>query len=151
MGLRIPKSGLTLSMLNQKIELDADEHIHHAPANSSIDPISKQCQTSFIIQCIQSAHPKVFDSLEDEKTEVIQFPIIDRLDRCKTVHYGLGPLMENEGTIEGTYQVINQIFQEQFGLDDNNHYSNIIQLVYGDQKTCGLVGSIKPMVQGYIW
>ena len=48
--------------------------------------------------------------------------------------------MENEGTIEGTYQVINQIFQEQFGLDDNNHYSDIIQLVYGDQKTCGLVG-----------
>jgi hypothetical protein len=51
--------------------------------------------------------------------------------------------MENEGTIDGTYQVINQIFREQFGLANEDRYNNIIQLVYGDQKTCGLVGSIK--------
>jgi hypothetical protein len=76
-------------MLNRKIELDVDKHIYRAPVNVRRDPISKQCQISFIIQCIQSAHPKVFDSLEDEEAESIQFPVIDRLDRCKPSTMGL--------------------------------------------------------------
>lgn len=143
MGIRIPKGGLTSSMINRTFKLDTNLHIHHAPANSLVDPISQQCQISFIIQCIRSVHPKALGSLTPEKAKQIEFPIIDRLNRGKTTHYGLGPLMENEGTIEGTYQVINQIFKTQFGLDKNDHYKDIIQLVYGDQKTCGLVGSIK--------
>jgi hypothetical protein len=143
MGLRIPESGLTSSMLNRMFKLDPDRHIHHAAANSLVDPISTQCHISFIVQCIKSAHPKAFGSLEPDEVKQLEFPAIDRLDRDKTIHYGLGPLMENEGTIEGTYQVINQIFKTQFELHTDDHYKDIIQLVYGDQKTCGLVGSIK--------
>jgi hypothetical protein len=35
-----------------------------------------------------------------------EFPSVERLAPRRTPHFGLGPILENEGTIEGTYEVL---------------------------------------------
>jgi hypothetical protein len=41
------------------------------------------------------------------------FPSIERLQPRRTPHFGLGPILENEGTIQGTYEVIDKVFLHQ--------------------------------------
>ena len=36
-----------------------------------------------------------------------KFPTVERLSLQKTSHYSFSPFLENEGTISGTYNVIN--------------------------------------------
>ena len=40
------------------------------------------------------------------------FPSVERLEPRKTPNFNLGPLLENGETIEGTFQVIDKIFQD---------------------------------------
>ena len=35
---------------------------------------------------------------------------VDRLKPCKFSYYVLGPILKNEGTLEGTYSVLKNIF-----------------------------------------
>ncbi|KAN0070441.1 hypothetical protein V8E54_011310 [Elaphomyces granulatus] len=44
------------------------------------------------------------------------FPSVERLDPRKAPNFNLGPILENEGTIEGTFQVADRIFQGRLGL-----------------------------------
>ena len=42
----------------------------------------------------------------------LKFLLIEYLPLYKIFHYGLGPILENKGTISGTYSVINIVFTE---------------------------------------
>jgi hypothetical protein len=71
------------------------------------------------------------------------FPTVERLPTCKTAHYGLGPITENEGTINGTYAVIEDIFINQLGYNPDTDFDGPLRLVYGDQKTVSLIQVVK--------
>jgi hypothetical protein len=52
-------------------------------------------------------------------------------------------MLYNEGTIEGTYKVIENIFLEQLGDNSDTDFETRLQLVYGDQKTVSLINTVK--------
>lgn len=71
-------------------------------------------------------------------------PCQDRSNRDPTSHHSLGPILENEGTLDGTYKVIDDIFLQQLQLDPNADFTDgPLYLTYGDQKTISLVQAIK--------
>lgn len=52
-------------------------------------------------------------------------------------------MLVNEGTIDGTYTVIEKIFLEQFSHAPEKDFSRLLQLVFGDQKTISLIQAVK--------
>ena len=50
-------------------------------------------------------------------TDWLELPSIERLPPRKTPHYSLGPILENKGTISGTYSVIDIVFTKQLGYN----------------------------------
>ena len=65
-------------------------------------------------------------------TDWLELPSIERLPPCKTPYYGLSPILENEGTISGTYSVIDIVFTEQLGYNCAEDFSGWLYLVYSD-------------------
>jgi hypothetical protein len=76
-------------------------------------------------------------------------PLVDRLAPNKLPHFALGPILENEGTLEGTYGVLKNIFggddgdcgfkEGQLGYKDGAFNNGELVLINGDQKTVGLL------------
>ena len=76
-------------------------------------------------------------------------PTIDRLLPQKLRHFALGPILENEGTLEGTYGVLRNIFggddgecgfqEGQLGYKDGSFDNGELILINGGQKTVGLL------------
>lgn len=132
-------------MLDQRVLL-SEEHIFQAPINDQTNDIYIACQQYWIAKAIRYVHREAVKSVfrESGKQELYpQFPAEERLQHRRTPHVGLGPLMENEGTIQGTYRVIEKVFQEQLGLQEASDFEQRLLLVYGDQKTVGLVNSVQ--------
>ncbi|KAH7394801.1 hypothetical protein BKA66DRAFT_606463 [Pyrenochaeta sp. MPI-SDFR-AT-0127] len=61
----------------------------------------------------------------------------------KPPHYSLGPIFENEGTISGTYSVIDRVFTEQLGYNPADDFGGRLHLVHGDQKTVSLIRTVQ--------
>lgn len=132
-------------MLRPEIELNVGD-IYRATGNQ-FDDISSQCRRFWIAEAIRYTHKKAIDTIFASNTSAVnypQFPTVERLQPRRTPHFGLGPILENEGTIQGTYQVIDTIFLRQLGLDSADiNFKERLYLVYGDQKTVSLIGSVK--------
>ena len=146
-GQCIPDSGLLRSMFHPEIPLDPDD-VHLAPGNR-IDNVSQECQRFWIAEAISYVHREAVKYIFDTNRGGISslaypdFPSVERLAPRRTPHFGLGPILENEGTIEGTYEVIDNIFKQQLKLDDIVDFKDRLFLVYGDQKTVSLIQSVK--------
>jgi hypothetical protein len=139
-------------MFHPELPLDPDD-VHLAPGNR-IDDISQACQLFWIAEAISYIHREAVKSIFDPDQSGIstadlpsltypEFPSVERLAPRKTPHFGLGPILENEGTIEGTYEVIDKIFKQQLKLDEAVDFKSRLFLVYGDQKTVSLIQSVK--------
>ena len=78
-------------------------------------------------------------------------PDLDRLKPQKYSHYALGPIMENEGTLAGTYGVLKNIFggddgdcgfqEGQLGYKESSFDDSQIVFINGDEKTVSLLQS----------
>ena len=68
-------------------------------------------------------------------------PCLNVIKPSQTHHFSLGPIPYNEGTIQGTYGVLETIFMEQFKLDPMA-FNERLWLVYGDQKTASNIRSV---------
>jgi len=53
------------------------------------------------------------------------------------------PYPENEGTISGTYSVIDTVFTEQLGYDHAEDVDGQLHLVHGNQKTVTLICTVQ--------
>lgn len=144
-GHHIPYGGLSKNML--RLDVPLHQHDVYIAAGNQADEIAIQCQKFWIAEAIRYTHQQAVESMFAEghraSTKYPTFPSVERLSPRKTPNFGLGPILENEGTIEGTFQVIDKIFLQQLGLDAANHFNQRLQLVYGDQKTVSLIGSVK--------
>lgn len=143
----MPEGGLYKSMFHPHLALDVND-VCFSPGNLD-DEILHQTQRYWIAEAIRYTHrAAIHDIFTDELVEWPQFPHIERLSPQKTIHHSLGPILENEGTIDGTYQVIDKIFLEQFGYDPSGDFSDLLHLVYGDQKTVSLIQTVQKERQG---
>jgi hypothetical protein len=146
-GQHIPDSGLLSSMFHPETLLTVDD-VYLAPGNDAKD-INQECQRFWIAEAIRYIHRDAVESIfstSQSSTESVtypKFPSVERLAPRKTPHFGLTPILENEGTIQGTYEVINKIFIEQLGLDPATHFKNRLYPLYGDQKTVSLIQTVK--------
>ena len=68
-------------------------------------------------------------------------PRLDVLEARQTHQFSLGPILSNEGTIHGTYQVLETIFKDQLHCRTED-FGNRLWLVYGDQKTASNIRSV---------
>lgn len=136
-------------MFHPDVPLTVDD-VYDAPGNR-FDKTSIQCQRYWVAEAIRYTHTGAVDSIfstlssshRSQPVEYPQFPSVERLDRRKTPHFGLGPILENEGTLRGTISVIDKIFQSQLGLQAPVDFTGNIYLAYGDQKTVSLINSVK--------
>lgn len=133
-------------MFDPSIPLAGDDVIQ-ASGNQLLDKDIQARQLYWIAHGIRNAHPETVDHVfANHREKWPQFPEIERLLPRRTEHYGLGPILKNEGTIDGTYEVIDEIFQNQFDLDaseGSTEFSQKLQLVYGDQKTVSLIQTVQ--------
>jgi predicted subunit of tRNA(5-methylaminomethyl-2-thiouridylate) methyltransferase len=116
-------------------------HIYTAPGNQN-DAVQRQCQQHWIAEAIRYTHRKAVESLfaveicanssqMKPRVHLIdwpEFPTVNRLQTQKTVDYSLCPMLYNEGTIEGTYKVIENIFLEQLGDNSDTDFETRLQL-----------------------
>src|SRR5438552_4195240 len=72
-------------------------------------------------------------------TDWLELPSIEHLPPRKTPHYGLGPILENEGMISSTYSIIDKVFTEQLEYNHAEDFGEWLHLIYGDQKTISLI------------
>ncbi|KAN0070318.1 hypothetical protein V8E54_011899 [Elaphomyces granulatus] len=83
---------------------------------------------------------KEFWETEDPRTHITTLnypmPTIDLLDPQKTESYQVGPILENEGTIEGTAAAKDNIYQKQMGWEkEEEQIKGCLFLGTGDAKS----------------
>jgi len=142
-------------MLRPQVTLDPCD-IYLAAGNQD-DEILHSCQRYWIAEAIRYTHREAVEGLFMDRnltttgqmrkqvvlTDWPELPSIERLPSRKTPHYGLGPILENEGTISSIYNIIDTIFTEQLGYNRTEDFGERLQLVYGDQKTVSLVRTVQ--------
>jgi hypothetical protein len=146
----IPAGGLTRDMHDPSIPLQLGE-IVSSPAITGGDDIGRLTSIVLIADAIKRVHEdatgRVFGGGNREKYP--QFPIIDRLVPEKTVHYQLAGIAQDEGTIEGTYAVHDEIFLEQLQMRaadnpaEDDDFTKRLILIHGDQLTANRIRSTR--------
>jgi hypothetical protein len=148
----MPTRGLRQSMLRPMVALQPWD-IFQAAGNTE-DEILHACQRYWIAEAIRYTHcaavEKLFGDIDSNEaawhvqlTNWPEIPTVERLSPRKTPHHAFGPILENEGTISGTYGVIDAVFREQLGDDRERDIDGLLQLVYGDQKTVSLIHAVQ--------
>jgi hypothetical protein len=142
-------------MLHPEVVLDPCD-IYLAAGNQD-DEVLHSCQRYWIAEAIRYTHREAVEELFSNHNPIItgqmrkrvvlidwpELPSIERIPPRKTPHYGLGPILENEGTISGTYSVIDIIFTEQLKYNPAEDFGGRLHLVYGDQKTVSLIRAVQ--------
>lgn len=141
----LPQQELTQSMHWRHIRLDYHE-VMDSPALGH-DEFTTKISDYFIIQAILDLHGDAVQLVFKESSALLPvFPFKERLKRRVDEVRELGAIFKNTGTIDGTYAAHDEIFQQKLGLDpspDSSDFSSRLRLVWGDQKTCQHIRSVK--------
>ncbi|KAH7109991.1 hypothetical protein B0J13DRAFT_534649 [Dactylonectria estremocensis] len=89
------------------------------PSGAIYDETAAKIDTYFIAEAIRSAYLTSVKSIFS--TSAIPYPAIptiELLELRKTDSKTLGPILFNEGTLDGSYKVVESIYKHQFQLDD---------------------------------
>jgi hypothetical protein len=104
------------------------------------DAVSKQWSKFLIVDSICKVHNEEINTVFGGREHLLPaFPKVDLLKPRKTAAQNPGASFYNEGTIEGTFGVHRDIWQEKFGLkedDATGDFATRLWLVCGDQLTC---------------
>lgn len=141
-GTDIPSGGLKRSMLHREFPLTIEDLLY-SPGAAIYDETAAKIDTFFIAEAIRSAYPTSVESIFS--TSAIPYPVmptIELLELRKTDSKTLGPILFNEGTLDGSYKVVESIYKHQFQLDDKE-FDNRLFLAFGDQKTSSLIRSMQ--------
>jgi len=140
-GRCMPSDGLRQNMLKEEVRLPL-RRIVLAPGNI-YDSTQKQISLFCIHKAIRQQFPNAIrDIYQLAPHSEMSMPRINVLKPEKTHHFSLGPVPHNEGTIKGTYDVLENIFVQQFHREPKD-FEEMLVLVYGDQKTASIIRSIK--------
>jgi hypothetical protein len=141
----LPVTGLSRDMLRVTVPLN--ERLFEQSLTLR-DGVWKYATCFLISEAVRSVHShEVACVFKDEEERLPALPVIKRLDyKHKSSIYQLGAIFCNEGTVEGTYAVHEDIFLKQFGYSpegEKNDFATRLWLVWGDQKTAELIRSVK--------
>jgi hypothetical protein len=99
------------------------------------------------MNALETAFPKTFHQYiyEDGRPPQFQLPEIERpLKPFQTESYPLNYMPYKESTSEGTQQVIDNIFENQFRMkEDNPQWRSCIRLIFGDALTTKVLHGLK--------
>ena len=119
------------------------EDLLYSPGAAVYDETAANIDTYFIAEAIRTAYPESVKSIFAKSTITYPaMPAVELLELRKTDSKTLGPILFNEGTLDGSYEVVESIYKHQFQLD-NTEFDNRLFLVFGDQKTSLLIRSIQ--------
>ena len=145
----LPASGLTQDMRNPTIPLRLRD-IVTGPAITGVDDIGPQASRSLIANAIKRLHPGVGSMFTGDAARLYPtFPTIERLPQRKTRFWQFAGITADEGTIEGTYAVHDDIYLRQLGLkaavtpDEADDFSKRLYLVHGDQLTAQRIRAVQ--------
>ncbi|KAJ4189476.1 hypothetical protein NW759_016766 [Fusarium solani] len=140
-GVDIPPGGLRKSMLHREVPLTIEDL--YSPGAALYDETAAEIDTYFIAEAIRTAYPKSVKSIFAKSDNPFPaMPTVELLELRKTDSKTLGPILFNEGTLEGSYEVVESIYKHQFQLDNTEFYNRLF-LAFGDQKTSSLIRSIQ--------
>ena len=138
----LPADGLTQDMHNPSIPLSLRD-IATSPALTGGDDIGRRVSSSLIADAVQRLYPEgvkaVFD--RDGDSSYPAFPVIEQLPPRVTQYWQFAGIPQDEGTIEGTYAVHEDIFLRQLGLKaadkpgEVDDFTRRLVLCHGDQLT----------------
>jgi hypothetical protein len=141
-GVDIPPGGLRKSMLHREVPLTIEDLLY-SPGAALYDETAAEIDTYFIAEAIRTAYPKSVQSIFVKSDNPFPaMPTVEMLELRKTDSKTLGPILFNEGTLDGSYEVVESIYKHQFQLD-NTEFDNRLFLAFGDQKTSSLIRSIQ--------
>lgn len=141
-GFQMPQGGLRQSMLHPDVVLEPGDLLRSKDIRH--DSVWEQTSTFVIAEAIKRVYPeavkKIFEGAEDQYPSM---PQLDVLPNARTEHVTLGPILESESTVAGNYNVLENIFLQQFNLNPESDFSDLLYLVFGDLKTLQLIQSCK--------
>ena len=145
----LPPLGLLQSMHNPTIPLNVED-IYRSPGFG--DELSPQISRYLIANAMKGIHLAGVERIFEDSDLFPQMPSIQCISNGKTRFWQFGAIMEDEGTIQGTYGVHKSIFLDQLGLQapDNPHnsaapddFTKRLWLAHGDQLTAHHIRSVK--------
>jgi hypothetical protein len=141
-GVDIPLGGLKKSMLHREVPLTIHDLLS-SPGAACYDEVSAEIDTFFIVEAIRTAYPGPVKAAFT-RSDVFYpcMPAVELLEPRITDSKTLGPILFNEGTLDGAYEVTENIYKHQFRTDDKE-FDNRLFLAYGDQKTSSLIRSMQ--------
>jgi hypothetical protein len=112
------------------------------------DSFSVQCTNHFIADAIRVIHPGSFNHIFKGREELIpKIPEIDTLPpKPVTELHHLGAIFFDEGTIDGTYQVHDDIWVSKMKFSDDPavaDFAHRLWLAHGDLKTAEMIRTLK--------
>ncbi|KAF1810006.1 hypothetical protein P152DRAFT_475367 [Eremomyces bilateralis CBS 781.70] len=141
-GADIPPGGLRKSMLHRETPLSIED-LFYSPGAAIYDETASKIDSYFIAEAIRTAYPKSVKSIfSNSDIPFPAMPTVELLELRKTDSKTLGPILFNEGTLDGSYEVIESIYKRQFQLD-SKEFDNRLFLAFGDQKTSSLIRSMQ--------
>ena len=145
----LPSSGLTQDMHDSTVPLRLRDIIA-GPAISGIDDVGPRASRFLIVDAIKRLHPVVSSMFAGDAAELYPaFPTIERLSPRKTRFWQFAGITADEGTIEGTYKVHEDIYLRQLGLKasptpgETDDFSKRLYLVHGDQLTAQRIRAVQ--------
>lgn len=140
----LPSTGLKRSMFDAQHRLDVKTIV--ASAGLRYDEIAKQISRYFISEALASIFPDAISSIFKSGSRPC-FPFIRVIPPSKaTTVFPLAGIFSNEGTIDETYDVHDNIFLRQFGFSpdaESEDFTERLWIVWGDQKTAEFNRSVK--------
>lgn len=108
--------------------------------------VEPSVSTWLVLHTIHTLFPDIVDdNYQRAKTSFPSFPENKRLKYNRSDPIFVGAVDQDEGSIDGTYGVHQEIFRELAGFNErqDNRFSKRLHLVIGDQKTTSFIRNIQ--------
>ena len=111
------------------------------------DEVQNQISSFFIAKAISQVYPAAVDHVFNSKADIrYPFPKMPELDILPpevTPSTTLGPIIAEEGSIDGNYEVLKDIFLHQLSLDKEKDFFSRLFIIFGDQLTVSRLRSVQ--------
>jgi hypothetical protein len=146
----LPIDGLTQRMFRRHVALDSEKMLLSSQFRR--DAASQALTRYLILNAISQLHPVIKTSAYGDD-EFPKPPVFEILPAHQTKIWQLAAIFQDEGTLEGSYFVHDEIWKNQFGFkpnedeSDSRYFSEKLWPVHGDLKTIDLLRSICSMLR----
>jgi len=147
----IPLDGLRQDMHNPSIPLTLEDVTWSVGLEGDASELA--IAQSHIADAVKRIHQEAVNAVfKNDPDRYPLFPLSeDCLSSTRTQYWQFAAVFENEGTIEGTYGVHKDLFQEQLGLaapedpasDERDDFRDRLYLAHGDQLTAHHIRSLQ--------